>query len=523
MLCIFSLSYSQDSITTGFPYTVIDGQYKIYFEKNEKLLSIKVEAKRIFIQVFDVSTLKLVKRTHFDLSGNQTLEKVSEINGRYFIFYSAVNYKENNVHLFCKEINIESASFMDQRFILKSKLPLYPIQSLYAEAVTSLANEKNQDNSPVFNFNYSQDNSKMCMHYHYVNSVDKQTSLIGIHVLDQDFNVISSKEIEVPYRMQNIIALDYALDKSGTLYMAWNSYEESVPWYKRTIRSDAPYQTSIWVFPWNSTSFSSTTFELTDKKVSRLRFVESNNVSLTIAGYYYQEGTPVCIKGFFRSSVDYGTGRVGAKICHNISNDILNPYEDSKKKIPQVKVNYYEDLVLKKVIALEDNSLLLIGEQVYDIEKTKSYPDEQKQIDFNNHYNDILVIKLDSFGYVSWIRRLPKRQVGGKVKGGMSYRHITLGENHFFLFLDNVKNISLASNVRPTQHVNDLGGHLTYYKIENGSGNLSKKNLLDMRSVNGISLRQFSSNRITKINQAEFILELYKGENEDILVKVKLR
>ncbi len=108
-----SVVYAQESITVGTPYNVIDGQYKTYFEKEGKLLAVKVEAKRVFIQLFDQSTLKLVKRTHFDLSGNQTFEKVAEINGHYFVFYSVISNRENNVHLFCKEINLVAANVME--------------------------------------------------------------------------------------------------------------------------------------------------------------------------------------------------------------------------------------------------------------------------------------------------------------------------------------------------------------------------------------------------------------------------
>jgi hypothetical protein len=517
-ICFLSHTYAQDSITTGIPYTVIDGQYKAYFEKGGRLLAVKVEAKRIFIQLFDQSTLKFVKRTHFDLSGNQVLERVAEINGHYFIFYSILNKKENNVHLFCKEINVELASFSEERFVLKSKSRLYGIQSLNSEAVGSQASGKDEGNMPVFNFDYSQDKSKVCVHYR---CADEHSNLIGIQILDQNLTVISSKEIKVPYAMSNVLVLDYALDQLGTLYMAWNIYDDTVPWFKRTIRSDSPYRTNIFIFPWNSDAYQIINIDLADKQISRLKFSENSTGYLGVAGFYHMEGTPVCIKGVFSSSIN-STGKLNKIVCQDISDDILNPYVDSTSKATSVK-SYFEDLVLKKVITQEDNSIVLIGEQVYDIEKTKSYPEEQLQIDFNNHYNDIFVAKIDSLGNVDWMKRLPKRQVGGKERGGMSYRHLTFGSDHYFLFLDNIKNMSLAPNVRPTQHVNDLGGHLIYYKIKDSNGEVFKKDLFDIRHVNGYSLHQFASNRITKINGKEFVLEFYKRDNEDILIKVELK
>jgi hypothetical protein len=521
IFCISLLSriHAQDSITTGTPYTVIDGQYKTYFEKEGKLLAVKVESKRIFIQSFDLSTLKLIKRTHFDLSGNQVLERVTEINGRYFIFYSVFNKKENNVHLFCKEINVEAASVIEERFILKSKSLLYGIQSLTAEAVAAQPSEKDSGSMPVFNFDYSQDKSKVCVHYRYAN---ESSNLIGIDILDQNLSVISSKEIKVPYAMTNILVLDYGLDKSGTLYMAWNVYDDTVPWFKRNNRSDSPYRTSILVFPGNSNTVMLSDVELPNKQISRLRFAENDTGYLGVAGFYHVGGTAVCIKGIFSSSINYSSGKLNRVVCQDIPDEVLNPYLDSASRAVSAK-SYFEDLVLKKVIMQEDKSIVLIGEQVYDIEKTKSYPEEKLQIDLNHHYNDIFVVKMDSLGNMSWMKRLPKRQVGGKEKGGMSYRHLTFGNDHYFLFLDNAKNMSLPVGVRPLQHLNEQGGHLVYYKITDSNGDVRKKDLFDMRYINGYSLHQFASNRITKINEREFALEFYKRDNEDILVKVELK
>ena len=518
--CFLSHAYAQDSITTGVPYAVIDGYYKTYFEKGGNLLAVKVEGKRIFIQLFNSSTLKLIKKTHLDLSGNQVLERVTEISGSFFIFYSVQNKKEHNVHLFCKEINMESAGVLEERFVLKSECPLQTIQSLNAEAAGLQINEKDRDKVPVFNFDYSLDKKKFCVHYRCAN---EHSNVMGIQILDNNLAVISAKEVDVPYTTPNMLMLDHAVDQAGTLYVALNVYDDRVPLFKRTIRSDSPYRTSVLIFPVNSRAVTVADIELGDRQVSRLRFVDTDNGNLNVIGFYHVGKTAVCIKGIFNFSINDNTFRLDKVTTHDIPDEILNPYLNSKRGDTSSYTFYFEDLVLKKVISQKDNSILLIGEHVYDIEKTKSYPEEQLQIDFNHHYNDIFVTKIDDLGRINWMKRLPKRQVGAKEKGDMSYRHLMMGEDHYFLFIDNAKNRLLAPGTRPQPHLNELGGHLTYYKINDSSGAITKKDLFDTRYINGISLHQFSSNRIVKINEKEFIVEFYKKDNEDILIKVELK
>lgn len=179
------------------------------------------------------------------------------------------------------------------------------------------------------------------------------------------------------------------------------------------------------------------------------------------------------------------------------------------------------DLELRDVFIEKDGSMLLIGEQYFIKEHTR-YNNGRTTTYYTYHYNDMLVTKIKPDGKLAWMKKLPKRQVGARGQGGMSYSYIPGKDYHYILFLDNEKNRELPLSEFPARHADGAGGFLTAYRIDNTTGEVKKDYVLDTRNVQGIELSQFLTSRILSVSSNEFVLESYKKKKEDILIKVKL-
>lgn len=99
---------------------------------------------------------------------------------------------------------------------------------------------------------------------------------------------------------------------------------------------------------------------------------------------------------------------------------------------------------------------------------------------------------------------------------------MTTGNNMYFVFLDNIKNLEIDINTVPARHSDGRGGYLTAYQVSNESGETKKLSIFDTKSVNDISLYQFTTRRIVDLNDNEFAVEFYKKGKEDVIFKITL-
>jgi hypothetical protein len=130
------------------------------------------------------------------------------------------------------------------------------------------------------------------------------------------------------------------------------------------------------------------------------------------------------------------------------------------------------------------------------------------------------VAKINAAGKLAWMKKLPKRQEGGSGFGGMSYRYFISKDYHFFMFLDNEKNMDLPLTEVPARHVDGAGGFLTAYQVNDKTGEVSKISLLNTRDVNGMEVFQFAPYRMMATDVNTLVFEAYKKKKEDILVKI---
>ena len=112
--------------------------------------------------------------------------------------------------------------------------------------------------------------------------------------------------------------------------------------------------------------------------------------------------------------------------------------------------------------------------------------------------------------------------MGLRGQGGMSYKYFDANNSHYFVFLDNIKNMDLPIDKEPKQHSDKNGGYLTSVKISDADGSVKKGSILNARDVEDFQIYQFAVSRIVKTSENTFDFEAYKKKKEDVLIKVTL-
>ena len=517
-------------VTKGTPYEVIDGTKKYYFSKGDEILTVKLNGKLVIIQKMNSKNLVFMKKMEYkDFPSGFDVETVTEFSGRYFVFYSY--WQKPNEQLFYREIDFAKGEFVGEgKIIIKTDRKLAGNGSGGGFGFYGISFGV----TDKFDFYSSFDKSKLMIQYRLKpEKRDDAVSfdIIGMNVFDNKMLLSWSKEVKMPYTEKKMNNLDYTIDSEGNGYILTTVYEDNTT--KIEKKGKPNYHIELLRIKAKTAEIRVTQVKLTDKHINKVWIYENSNDHMICAGYYSKTKDVDDADGVFMFKVDKN-GKEYDVISHEIPVSVLNQYATERQQKRNEKRDEddkadFADLVLKDLIIQDDGSIILIGEQYFTITTTYYTSNGGTRTTTTIYYNDMLITKIDAKGKLVWMQKLGKRQSrtqGGAVyftkQGGMSYQYMNQNRNHYLLFLDNKKNLELPLNKVPARHIDDQGGFLTTYKINDANGTVSKMSIFDMRDVQGTELYQFMTDRILPLSNNEFVVEVYKKKKEDILIKVTL-
>lgn len=135
---------------------------------------------------------------------------------------------------------------------------------------------------------------------------------------------------------------------------------------------------------------------------------------------------------------------------------------------------------------------------------------------------------MNSENEVTWIKKLPKRQVGVNRSDDLGFSYQNFNNNHYLIFLDNVKNVDLPLNQKPAIHSSEKWGYLTYYKVSDNLGEVSKHSIFTTKGipVKGRKapylLYFFKKSEVIKTSETSFMVEFYKKFKKDVMIQVNV-
>lgn len=516
------------------PYPVIDAKDKDYFLAGNNIIAVKQTGKAVSIQRFDKNTLnQLSVREVDDMPRGTTLEGHAQSGNHIYIFFSAWDKENKKEQLFVREVDPEKGSFAAKEKLLISvdgKITGAPggvgmgIPGGFGSFATAVVDK--------FDFFVSADSTKMFIQYRKkpeTKDDSKSFDQIGMYVFDFNLTKIWSKEVTMPYTEFKMDIEDFSVDSKGNTYVLAKVYQGD----KKRVKEDGfiVYDMELLKYDSQSQALSTIKLQIAEKYLQTVKLTETKEGNLTLVGFYSNGNKKESgVDGIFMSKLT-PDGKIVDVQSYNIPLEIINQNISKRAAAKNAKKEADEDgkgaqlprLEYRWIERRNDGSILIAGEQrtVIRREHRNKYG-MVTHVTYTYYYEDILVTKIAPDGKLAWMKRLPKTQVGSRAPGGLSFKYIENTDNHYFIYMDNVKNLNLPADREPARHSDGAGGYLTGYKVNDQSGSVSKVSIFDSKDVKGTEIFQFEPKRILQVNPNEFVMEAYIKKKQDMLIRIEM-
>ncbi len=526
LVCIQLTSFGQVKlskdflVTVGKPYDVVDAKSKEYFSDGKGFtVSVKTDDEKVTIQRYEIATMKEVNRKVYeDFPPYNKVQKVIQFGDKLFYVFSSFNKKEKKEDIYSREVNMNDGTFK-------------PVKLLFSTAsevtVTSYGELASMGWMPLgmpirFEVHKSFDNSKLLIRYRLKPAErddSKNYDILGFYVFNANLDKQWGGEVKMPYTEKVMNNLAYGVTKSGNAFM--------LAYINSSKRIELLNITSDLKVKANKLDVNG------DLMFQELKLQESADGNLTCTGYY---ANGIDYKFTFGGgNLSYNTNGILAfkidqngKLLENFNFefpiDLINQYESKRETNKNEKREDKGKAGIRdvKLIALqlnEDGSTTVIGEQQYIVTNSSVMSTSQN---IKYYYGDVIATKFDKKGKLLWMKKLPKTQVGSAGKGGMSIKYLKGKGANYILYLDNVKNANISMDEVPKEHMDQRGGYLTAYKVDDNTGAIEKHSIFDITDIKGTEAFQFRTSRIFDAFDKVFMLEIYIKGKEDTMIMMEL-
>ncbi len=492
---------------TGKPYPVVDSDSKYYFVHDDEMLAVKGGNKKFTVQKFNLKSMAFINATVFGaFEKNAKYIALLNCGGRCYYFYSIFDPKGLNEQVFAREIDFKKGSMNDETKLILTVTGKIVENTMVHEYEDYLAFRK-------FSIGLSQDSTKILISYRKKpeNKMDgKSFDLIGLAVFDNNLTEIWHGEKAMPYMEKQMDIMKKSVDKKGNVYLVAKVNNDNSASDKKSNQGSSKYHLEILQVSKGETEIRKTAIDIADKQINFIDIIEMGE-KIACTGYYTTGKNFKLTDGIFFFTIGK-EGTVETTKYFSLAEGNLNQNGSSKS----ANLVQIENLKLKGVRLLKDGSTILIGEQYYSASAGSNT---------NYHYDDILITKINSDASLGWIKKLPKKQIGSQGQRAMSYfyDYNSKSNSHYIIFFDSEKNKDLGINDSPTEYRDGTGGFLSTYQINQETGDANRATLFDTKSVNGLFLTQFQVDNFVTTSDGDYVMEVYKKDKEDILIKLLVR
>jgi hypothetical protein len=516
---IWAQKLSKDfKVSRTSPYAVVDAGSKKYFSVgNDQSLSVKTRSGVVTLQKFDIATKKEVAReVHADFPKYTKEQQILQVEGHIYFISEAYDKKSKTFTVSAREINSDDLSMGDLTTLFTTDRPVVgAVASFGTVQMFSFGPPRANKFEVISSF----DGSKILIRYRLKPASRKDSENydeLGFYVFDNKLNKLWGKEQKMPYTEKEMNNLAYTVASDGTAYML------------ALVRESK----SVELMTITENDFSTKPLDINkDLVFQKFDLREDDEGNIACVAFY---ATGIEFKfNFGGGALVFNTngiyffkftpeGEVVDAFDYEFDIDFINQYRTGREKSKNDKREKQgkagiPDLKLLEFSVEKDGSVLIIGERAYA--RNEFYGPKQQMV---YHFSNVVATKINPDGTLKWMKKLPKNQAGLRGKGGMGIKYIRSEDSHYVMFLDNVKNSNLTVAKAPVPHKDGAGGFLTAYKVNDGSGEIEKHNILDVRDLQGIKLHQFNTSRIFNVSDNLFLLETYIKGKKDMMIKIEL-
>ncbi len=299
-------------------------------------------------------------------------------------------------------------------------------------------------NSGNFTMRISPDSSKVLL---FLNKPyeKKENESFDLVAYDKDWNLIWENQVTLPYPDKKFSFDDIKIDNSGNVHIVGTKFFE-----KSQVEKGKPgYAYHVLSYYSKGKELKDLEIKLGDKFISHIQTAISDNNELICGGFYSEYKTG--IKGSYFMKFNLENQSVISNsfdefstnfITQNLSEKQIKKVEKKEKKgkEPSLFKYYLDDIIFD-----QEGGAYLIGEQFYIRERVTTRTQNgitTTSTTYIYYYNDIIVIRMDANGKISWSKKIPKKQRTSNDSGFFSSYVLSLVDDKmYFVFNDNPKNL----------------------------------------------------------------------------------
>lgn len=508
----FTLSRSE-------PYKVVDARSKEYFYYDGNALAIK-DGKHIVLQNYNIDKLSFEKSVEIskkeELPRSFVHEEYIQHKNIIYEFFNVWDKPNETEQIFVHQIDINNPKLTNKKLLLKTQ--------------NRLVHFGGRNKIDVYK---SFDGSKYLMNYRRkpeVRNDDLSNDVIGFMVFNAEMKLLWDKEVTMPYTEAEMDNLGYTVDSKGNAIVLALVKKDPENKHLELLRY-SPGSKDVQI--------TKVKHSIDRYFVGGIQLKEGKDNKLYLAGFL---GKGTSATGVYLGLIA-SSGEFKSEKIYDIPLEIINEFKSeraqkkNKKKESKGKEIGLYGLTMDDIVLNPDGTVLLMGEVFYITTTTTTSSDGSTRTTTVYHYKDIFTTKLGVNGELLWMNKMVKNQVRSGGRGGfsfstgtrgalnydLSYKYLNTSKYHYFIYMDNVKNLNLPSDKYPARHTSGAGGFLTAYQVNDKTGEMKKLSLFDMKNMMGKPVYQFNTDRIMKTGDNEMVVELYKKKKEDILIKVEIK
>jgi hypothetical protein len=414
-----------------------------------------------------------------EMTKNFNSETVVDFGGNYYWIHSDWNKSDEIESLFYDKIDVVNGK------ITESNKKLFDAGKIMGNSavMTGFYRYKMTDK---YDFNFDADHTKLLVSYRLApeEKNDKMNyDKIGFYVYDQNMNKLWNNEFTMPYTEQIMDNIDFSVDSKGNAYMLAKVYDSEKRKEVDKETGKAGYHYEVLKFSKDNKKIINTTIDIGEYFIKAASLIENTAHDMVITCTYSKKAKSGGTDGIFLALMDqagkitkYKNGYYEFPLAE------LEKFESARSKRKMERKKDYEapNLSVRNIVVEADGSLFIALEEYYIVTTTTYDSRGGSRTTTNYYYEDMLGAKISKTGNFEWLRKIPKKQVGGRGRGTMSFKLVSDETGYYFLFLDNKKNMELEEDEVPKNHIDGFGGQVVVAKIDN-AGIVSKELVFDTR------------------------------------------
>jgi hypothetical protein len=517
--CSFGQS-KKFSFKLGSEYSLPRKSEDLSFFGNDKdgIINLSLKKDELNISRFDPKTLEqTIEKTIElpELTKNFNSEIVVDFGHNYYWLHSDWDKSAEREFLYYDKIDVASGK------ITVSNKKLIEADRMAGSLVTTGFYQYKMDNK--YQFNYDAEQKKLLVSYRLFpeeKNDKKNYDKIGLYVFDENMNKIWSGEFTMPYTEQIMDNSDFSIDSKGNAYMLAKVYDSEKRKEVDKETGKAGYHYEVLKFTKDSKKIINTTISIDDHFIRETSLVENSLHEMVIACTYSKKSKGGGTDGIFLATMDQ-SGKISRykNGYYEFPLAELEKFESARAKRKMERKNDYEapNLKVRNIVVEADGSIFIACEEYYVVATTTTDSRGNTRTTYTYYYEDILGAKISAGGNFEWLRKVPKKQRGGRGTGTMSFKLVSDASGYYFLFLDNKRNMELQEDEVPKYHIDGYGGQVVVAKIDN-AGTISKELVFDTREEEVM----FFPSRFRRINGNQFIgrASIKRGDFKPLLITV---